>query len=445
MVNALDAVKMASALIKKDAPATATKTAPVVMPTPKTRTALETLIRNDAVSLAGLRLDIRAFTTDLFGWSGKPRVTKPLMRKIGELLTDEVNYQKNIELISFAVAASRMLEPDRIVRLLSIPPADNVFSPARYTLQFAQKLEKVFGHYPDERKEHLLASLWEVAHKGRWWDVHLPKEVFAPEDVEENQDFVTVRDNFVAGELPYTRHNAGLLNMVGADDQILDAVAQFTDEFARGNYVDPDIAVFSSYLTWLPTNVRPESPVAPLLGTLVELAELIEYHWPKDATTFAEIFPQTQLYASHAFPFHMDILSIPNRYKAPTGHRVELIRSAGELAENATFMGNCTNTYRERLMKGTTFILRITDKDGNVYNAAAEAPNVGEQFHVREINSRFNRGNVPAIVREWFENLTRQLGRAKVAEDFEKIEEMNRRIREADGGAKRKYKVTLAS
>ena len=134
MVNntSLDAILSAQSFVKPQPTKTTADTgqpATGVLPTAKTRTALELLGTNTAETLADLRLDMRALTTDLFGWSGQPKVTKPLMHKINSMVNDRKNYQQNVELIGFAVAASRMLEPDRIVQLLDAK-AKTVFYPA---------------------------------------------------------------------------------------------------------------------------------------------------------------------------------------------------------------------------------------------------------------------------------------------------------------------------
>lgn len=440
MSDALKAILAAQGMVAKTTTGTNVKkdgTATLaVLPTARTRTALDTLANNTAQSLADLRLDMRALVTDLFAWSGKPRFNKPLMHKVNALVSDPKRYQHNVELIAYAVAVSRMLDADRLVRVLDTK-VETVYAPARYTLQFAQKLEKVFGKYQPQRQEQLVISLWEIAHEGRWWDIHTPVDAGNGEVTLDND---AILENFLDNSLAYSKAYARVLNKVGPNAEIVEKLRNYTLELAKGVPVDPDVAVFSSYLSWLPTSIRPESPVAAVLQTYIELSELIEYEAPKAPESFDKMFPNVQLYSGEQFPYHESVMRLEGNH----GHlRVEVIRSAGALEENRNFMGNCTGSYLTRLLQGTTFILRIFDREGNVYNAAASGTE-GQVWRLGEINSRHNRGNVPATVRELAATMVGNLPRVQLNTEYAKIQELNERVKAATGTAKRKkYRYTV--
>lgn len=437
-VTALNAIKAAQNIVNQSKP-TDEKTGqkPVGLPTARTRTALEMLTRHTATTFAEQRLDIKALTNDLFAWSGKPRATKMVMRKIQQMLADEINYQKNVELIGYAVAASRMLEADRLVRLLDAK-ADGVYLPTWYTLQFAQKIEKVFGRYAPERQERLLISLWELAHKDRWWQVHTPAEevdrnIPVDADVQE-----ATLEKFEKANPNYSAKFAYQLNSIGPNEKIVAKLKDYRNDMARGRDVYPDIAVISSKLTWLPFAIRPESPVVSMLSTLMELAEAIDYTFPKQPNTFADVFPALQLYAGKMFPYHSSVLAVDGQKFAGGKGRAELIRTSGALHENKEYMGNCTDTYETRLLAGTTFLLRVHYED-EIYNAAITANNVGEAWRQGEINSRFNRGNVPQIVQAFITDVVSKLPRARISEEKSLIDEQNDKVKKATG--RRKIRV----
>lgn len=440
MSDALKAILAAQGMVTKGVPAAATKPADAgekqaILPTAKTRIALDVLANNTASSLAELRLDIRAFTNDLFAWSGLPRFSKPLMHKINALINDRARYQQNIELIAYAVAASRMLDADRLTRLLDTT-VDTAYAPARYTLQLAHKLERTFEGYQPQRQEKLLISLWELSHKGRWWDIHAPQERVGRVDKTADE----ILAGFLDESLVYDRSNAIAVNKLGPKEEIVEKLHSYTRELQKGVAVNPDVAVYSSHLTWLPTAIRPESPVAAVVTTYLELRDLIDYNPPKAPEDFGKMYPNVQLYSGERFPYHPSILAAQGNHGRL---RVEVIRTAGALEENRNYMGNCTGGYLQRLLKGTTFLLRIYDAQNNVYNAAASGSE-GGRWTLGEINSRHNRGNVPADVRNLAATIVGNLPRVQLDPEYARIQELNEQIRQATEGQRKtryRYKV----
>ena len=75
--------------------------------------------------------------------------------------------------------------------------------------------------------------------------------------------------------------------------------------------------------------------------------------------------------------------------------------SQAPLQRNANHMGNCTFSYRTRCENGQAFIGHLAYEDGE-YNFAILARRMADgstMWTAGEMNSRFNRGNVPQIVR----------------------------------------------
>jgi hypothetical protein len=184
-------------------------------------------------------------------------------------------------------------------------------------------------------------------------------------------------------------------------------VKRYVQRANNGDDVDVDLSVLAASLSWLPILDRPESPIAPLINTLRRVREALGEHYqaPAKPKRFRELFPDVRLYGDRmSFPYHQEILFTDGIVGG--GVRFELIKTPAELQENRTFMGNCTWTYKERMEKGTHAIYRLHE-GGEVYNAAMSASN--GSWRVGEINSRFNRGNVPQSVRRVFEAFVRGL------------------------------------
>ena len=100
------------------------------------------------------------------------------------------------------------------------------------------------------------------------------------------------------------------------------------------------------------------------------------------------------------------------------GLTAKVLATKHELITNANYMGNCTAGYAKRIASGRSVVLALVDGDGvTQYNAAFEKSPLGT-ITVGEVNSRFNRGQVPDDVRAtlslWAEELAKRAGSSRV-------------------------------
>lgn len=412
-------------------------TASAVIPTAATRTALEFLVSNTAESLNEKQVNLRGIAEGLFNWNGTPKTTKLVIRALNDALNTPGKYHHAVELSAFLSAMSPLLEPDRIARLYSsINEVDTVFAPAKYTLQLSARLRKVFAEFPQERIEKLAYDLWVVSHKGRWWDItsgtaqapNLPPE---PEEAGLNNNQLV--DMFLKGNLPYTQLNAERFRKVKPNELIVEALEKYNNDFLDEKMIDPDMALYSSYLPWLEINQRPESPIASLIDNLLTIVELLDFKHPEKPKNFRELFPDVKLYGKVGFPFDEHILQTEGKMLLP-GVRMEIVMNATALSENRDYMGNCTWSYKSGMEKGTYVLYRIHQGE-TIYNGALMLTK--NRWSVREINSRHNRGNVPANIKNAFDAFAKSLPESKQAIENKLRSDYERRLKN------HKYAYTL--
>jgi hypothetical protein len=463
--KAATAVGNALALLGRTAPPAAggaARVSPVVSPTQATRTALARLIDlGDIETLNAARLDMKRLCRDLFDWScppGQTKATKAVVKAVAAALlaTDATGrslYAQAVEMLGFAAAAAPLLEPDRLARLISV--AGNVstaFAPERYTITLAAQLRAIMSHYPDKhgsnqgaRREQLLVSLWEEAHQGRWWDmtsgvvvvrtgtrhrggapvgaeaeeVDRARVQAAQEAVRELLAGVTrgtpaahaaITEQLMDGALAYSPQVGELVAELPPSEELRGFFSDVAAKLRSGEAIDPDLAVFASSLWWLKPAERPESPITFLARTLVAALnpeeEGVEPHkLPEKPKSFRELYPQASV---TGFPYPEAVRNL-HQTRLPGVNRpvlVELIANAAELAANRDFMGNCTYSYKDSCQRGAVVILKLWD-GGECYNAAMR--HTERAWAYQEINSRFNRGGVPADVRAGFDRLIANL------------------------------------
>jgi hypothetical protein len=92
------------------------------------------------------------------------------------------------------------------------------------------------------------------------------------------------------------------------------------------------------------------------------------------------------------------------------GLSVKVLSSKQDLKTNANYMGNCTAGYGRRVASGRSVVLALVDAEGvTQYNAAFEIDPRGS-LDVGEVNSRFNRGNVPSTIHDTLAVWAKELG-----------------------------------
>lgn len=380
-----------------------TKTTHVV-PTSKTRSAIELLADSSPETMVNHQTNLRDVAEGLFNWSGKIRTTKPVIRALNVALNTEGKYHHAVELAAYIAALSPLLEPDRLARLFgALNEVETAYAPARYTLQLSHKLDKILSGFNEERREKLAYSLWVESHKGRWWDLTAGQannvEVEAQADeIEDTVDMEEGLKAFSEFKLPWSPENIKFISNLKENNSIRDSLKRYNTALLKGKVVDPDIALLASYIKWLKIDERPESPVGSLLDNLIYLKNEVDFDFPEKPKSFASLFPNITFYGGAHFPFPNSIIFTDGKNLTPSA-KLEVVKTATELAENRTFMGNCTWSYKGRMEKGEYVLYRV-HHNGEIYNGSVVLS--GTKWRLGELNSRFNRGTVPPEVRTAF-------------------------------------------
>lgn len=377
------------------------------LPTAKVRAALDLLSDSTAQSLEEDEVNLRDLCKDLFEWTGGTRVNRPLIQTVQDALTTKGKYSHAVEVIAFAAACVPLLEPDRLARLITngLKDVDTAFAPAKYTLQLAQRIYPIFSQYSVERQERLLTSLWVQSHKGRWWDLTDGQgDDDAAVDNGDEYSRAELQDALMERELSWNPRIAEQVSKLRRNKDLLEALDDYNADLLSGKAVDPDIAVLASHIPWLTPNERPESPVGGLLDYLNTLMVDLEIRLPKKPKKFSDLFPNIALYGeSLVFPFPRNVFQTDSKELMP-GVKMEIVKNAAQLAENRTYMGNCTWSYKGQMEKGTYVLYRLYDEQGSVYNASMVAGN--NAWRMGEIEGRHAMRNIPGELRRAFQQFT---------------------------------------
>jgi hypothetical protein len=388
---------------------------PSTVPTSRARAALDVLANSTIEELTEQQTNLREITESLMNWGSEPKATKNVIRALNIALNTPGKYAHAVELTAFLSAVSPLLQPDRLVRLFAlVNEVDTAYAPSRFTLQLSHKLERLLKSYSEDRREKIVHSLWVQSHQGRWWD--LTDGVTPPADAEnvaeagpEEPEAVSDAELlklFSDKKLAWTPATAASLSAMKPNDVIRETLDSYNDDLVRGKLVDPDTAVLASHITWLAPLERPESPIGSLLDNLHKAVTELEYTLPEKPKSFSGMFPNVKLYGGATFPFPNAVLLADGRPLTATT-RFELVSNATKLSENKTYMGNCTGSYKARMEKGEYALFRIIHGQ-EIYNASM-ITNDKNVWRVGEVNSRFNRGQVPTDVRAAFSKFVKEL------------------------------------
>ena len=374
-----------------------------------------------AASLDERDTNLKTVMRDLLG----DKSTAAVAKAMGTALA--TNYASAVEMLGLVAAAADMLEPDRIARIITVAGATSTaYAPERYIVRFTTQLKQLLGGYQPARIETLLTGLWTVAHSGRYWDVTFGCPVdeqparrrrrnrdadaaaaAAITDMVNANDLTSsgAQNAVVAGlveeRLTYTRQMALLLETLPFSVEHADALSQLGERSRRGETLNPDTVVLMSHISWLIPNDRPESVMSWLVTSVLnsrrdpETNEVAFDTLPKKPKEWAALYPDVSGFGK--FPFPHQVYRLHGTALPGTTLGVDLIRTAGELDNNRQFMGNCTGAYRSQMEKGTYVLLRI-ESGVRTYNAALLHAN--GKWRAGELNSRFNRGDVPTTVRD---------------------------------------------
>lgn len=442
--GAKDAITNVLALLAASGSGSAAPTAPAtkgaprqplaVVPTVEVRRAMDVLMDAKTIDalpgvlqrtiVNGYPLDWRALIRQMFNWGPKPKATKAVIAAADKLLhsTDSAGrsrYSHAVEALSFASAASQLLEPDHIVRLLNATAATtSAYGPVAYTTAVATKLERVLKHYPAIARVELLESLWVSAHDGRWWDIAngMPRRRVRQADREAREELQAQHRHALAAAHGHAESalvvealKSGAMTW-GADSvaQVAAVAESATFHLQLGRLAttseELDVPVLLSHLWWLYPHERAESPIVALVQRLVDaiaesmfsedgerLAASIEEVLPEDPPAqWQELYPAASL---KRYPYPMEILALDCTMLPGTGtgdvpaSRIEVIRNQNQLATNADYMGNCTGGYHNRCETGAVVMLKVLT-DGECVNA--ELRRSGNGYTLGQVNSRFN-------------------------------------------------------
>lgn len=387
------------------------------IPTAKTRNALELLFRSTVDDLRDNQVNMREVASDLFNWSGTAnKATKTVARALTAALNTPGKYAHAVELTSFVAAMAPLLEPDRLARLFgAVNETEAVYAPNMYTLQLSQQISQVFTRYPEQTREKLAYTLWVAAHDGRWWDMTTGVTVINEGEVEQVQDTRSnkelVRD-YIKSSVTWTPDIAERFKALPYNEDVLGFIRKYNALYLRGKVLDPDVALLSAYVPWIPLEDRTESPVGILLRELMNIVDTVEdFTLPDRPRTFKNLFPDIRLVVGNGFPFPQEVMAT-NGHTLTPGCTMEVVSTPAALMDNKDYMGNCTWSYKGRMEEGKYVLYRIHDKGkGEIYNASMIISMSGDRvtWRVGEINSRYNRANVPTVVRDAFSEFTKQV------------------------------------
>lgn len=452
-MNSTPSVLKAFALLNKQENNNENTTTSTLMPTAKSRKALDILINSTPDEVKDLQL--KSFLQDIFNWDGNNHVNKPLIRIFSESLNDPKKYSQTVEFTGYVAALAPMLEADQISRMYAaVEETCTAFAPTLYTINFNSNLKRAFAGLSSQRVEKIGLSLWNESHNGRWWNM-----TAGINNVQENQGHVEPhkiletlhkyndsRDEIVNMEnIIWSPQNQSNFKKY-MDNRLDKKVAMLSETFRRdlmeGKAVTPDIAIFLSAIDWLAPNQRPESPINSLVKNLVYLREEDEsFLMPKKPNSIKDLFPNFELSidkSKYDFPFDPAIIKSVQE-KALVKHlnendikKFNLITSKSALAQNAKHMGNCTLTYQNNMEKGKYALIYLEYKKES-YNAAIRLN--GDSWRLGEINTRYNRGGVLPEVRQAFQ---------KQVDSLPKITpEYKRYIKDFDGKETKAYAYIL--
>lgn len=261
------------------------KTTTNLMPTAKARKVLEKLVNGSPDDFKDIPL--RPLVQDLFNWDGKNHTNKPLIRTFDEVIQNRGTYPQAVEMLGFLSAASPLLEADQIARILEkAKTTQTAFAPTLYTINFSQRLQTGFAYLSSERRERILASLWDIAHDGRWWatptiavdnnNMDQQENVSADEIIKMFKDYVqSVDANHPENESLQILDDA-LWSRTSQKSfaekiakELIKEIAIVSEDFRKkliqGHTINPDIAIYLSSVRWLAPNQRPESPISGLV------------------------------------------------------------------------------------------------------------------------------------------------------------------------------------
>jgi len=396
--------------------------------------------------------NLKALVKDLLDWPPglkSTQATSVVVKAVGAALVARTPagvscYAQAVEMLGFVAAASPLLEPDRIARIIAVAPAaGNAYAPERYTLQLSGLLRRLLTRYTEARREQILVDLWTQSHGGRFWDMtsgvvsvtgprarrgadpeHRREEGQAAAEAVADllaganrgtpEAHASLGEALISGTVHFRPEVAEMVAVLPYTPELGAWVGSMVKDMARGGTAGPDQVLLSSYLAWTSPKARVESPITWLTRTLIDSLRPTpeaDPDWallPPKPRTFTELFPVAPIVG---FPYPAGALALEGQHINGVGSlrmRVELICNAETLAENRDYMGNCTYGYLSQLRSGRVVLVKawLGDECLNI----AWQHNANGQWTIRDMNTRFNAGNVPGWARTAAEQVGAHLG-----------------------------------
>jgi len=379
--------------------------------------AVEQLVDLGTVSAIDPRTtNIPRIFSDLLDWGGK-RATKPVKKAITAQLmatrNDASLYPHAVERVSELAVFAPLLQPDRLARLMAKDLPLTAFAPVRYPGMLHNKVRALVGHYREEQLEQLLSSLLDLTHSGRWWDQtnglgrpprRRHRSFTFPESLLQTMDeYTRARISRLCQRPHYSEGFARELSDLRLPDEVRDALGNQ----AIAGFEDPDAELLLAALVDLPPGQRPENPLPQIIDALefsLGDADIVET-LPNKPETWADLYPEVEL---EPYPIEDRIAALDGLQLPDTGDNTRhaaadlvILRNGPQLFENRDHMGNCTGSYHERCLAGRAVIGKIV-QNGEVYNVSFYRRGEGRDatWVMGELNSRYNRGGVPDVIRE---------------------------------------------
>lgn len=347
-----------------------------IMSATRPRSSLETLKQHNSWESFNSALEKKlvnppVLLAQLFGWNHSygeelSRPAKTVTKALAKLL--EQNYMSGVEMAAFASASSKLLEPDRLAKLIAHAESTACsYGPPTSQVTLSADLEVVLSRYREDRRLTLLRSLWDAARGGFWFDQlgivlkpHSSRRKFVKPDLAETG--CELKDRMLFERNPgFMTHE---LDAIGG----LEWTAAERDALAgrlRRDDVPAGLVVASSKVAALEVGQRAPTPIAEILAiTAASLNELVE------SGTFETAIPakptswdQLCLGVDNIpFPVPAELSNVFGRASKKGSlpnitSETRVLGTPSELETNSEVMRNCTNGWRSRSESGQAFIV----------------------------------------------------------------------------------------
>ncbi len=391
----------------------------VTLPTAAARRFIDYAVLSTPEALAAEFPNLKDPLRDVTDWT-RPKftkATKAVIRALGPVFTGSnqygSTYPQAVEMLGYLSIIAPMLEPDRLARIAAAAATTNsAFEPVLFPIGPLGQLRLLLNRFSEQRREELLLSLWNAAHDGRWWyhadgtpPQHRNRRI-PPEAVTAARQQLEEATADGSLTLPVITR-AMRFRALGYSDELRAHVRHLPEPTAleRHDFVlalneidDEDYRILAANIPFLTPAERPASPIPTMLAILVTAlggpSNEPQWEFVEDPAEWDDLYPAA---SRQAFPYPPLFRQLRGQTMPGLACEIQIMRNPDELKRNGDFMGNCTFSYVQRCIDGSNAIGR-TEYGGVEYNFALVVRD--GRWTPGEINSRFNRGNVPDVIRD---------------------------------------------